>query len=322
MSKRDEILSLVLDGDDPGYVPAAFFLHFPEEFHEGQAAADKHMEYFRFTGMDLVKIQFEQPFPLLDTIEKADDWADMPFYDVDFYHGQIEAVKELVEAADGQALTVVTLYSAFMCAMQTSGPELVSKHLLSHPEAFCKGLEAITESLLVFVNACIDAGVDGFYSSTQGGEDFRFDNKKIFEDYIKPYDLLMWEKLEANCDFNILHVCDYHGKYSDLSTFAEYPGEIVNAPLELTTGPVSAAEITDQFGRPYMGGLDRFGVIAGGSEEDIRETVYDTLDAHPKISILGADCTLPPDTEWENIKTAIEAAHSYERSVVEEDEED
>ena len=320
MSKRDDILGLVLDGKDPGYVPAAFFLHFPEEFHEGQAAADKHMEYFRFTGMDLVKIQFEQAFPVLDSIETADDWADMPYYDHDFFHGQIETVKELVEAADGQALTVVTLYSAFMCAMQTAGTERVTEHLLSDPEAFCKGLEAITENLLVFVNGCIDAGVDGFYSSTQGGEDFRFSDKKIFEDYIKPYDLLMWEKLTANCEFNILHVCDYHGKYSDLSTFAEYPGEIVNAPLELTTGPVSAGEITKLFERPYMGGLDRFGVITTGPEDDIRNAVYDTLDANPEICILGADCTLPPNTEWENIKAAIDAAHSYERNI--DDEED
>ena len=313
MSKREDILDIVMNGENLGYVPAAFFLHFPEEFHEGQAAADKHMQYFRFTGMDLLKIQFEKPFPRLDTIQKPEDWADIPFYDYDYYANQIEAVTELVEAADGQVLTVVTLYSAFMCATHTGSHELVARHLAENPEAFCKGLEAITESLLVFVNACIDAGVDGFYASTQGGEATRFQDKRIFTEYIMPYDLLMWEKLDANCDFNILHVCDYEGKYSDLKPYADYPGEIVNAPLELTSGPISAAEITSIFKRPYMGGLDRFGVIANGPEDAIRDTVYDTLDANPEISILGADCTLPPDTNWEHIKAAIDAAHSYER---------
>ena len=143
------------------------------------------------SGMDFLKIQYEQGFPLVDSIKKPEDWADIPFYDQDFYKGQIDAVTELVEAADGQVLTIVTLYSAFMESVKTVGKELVAQHLLENPDAYCKGLEIITESILVFINACIDAGVDGFYSSTQGREDFRFEDKKLFDDFIKPLPLLV-----------------------------------------------------------------------------------------------------------------------------------
>ena len=313
MSKRDDILDLVLNGEKLDYVPAAFFLHFPEEFKEGQASADKHMEYFKYTGMDFLKIQFEAPFPPVESIQKPEDWADVPFYDREYFQGQIDAVSELVEAADGQVLTVVTLYSAFMGSVRTAGKELVTRHLLENPEAYCKGLEILTESVMVFVNACIDAGVDGFYASTQGREDFRFKDKKIFDDYVKPYDLLMLEKIDADCDFNILHVCDYHGKYADLTPFAEYPGDLVNVPLDLTTGAITAEEARGIFKRPLMGGVDRFGTIVNGPDEAIREMIYDTLDANPDIAVLGADCTLPPDINWDNIKAAIDAAHSYER---------
>ena len=313
MAKRDDILNLVANGENPGYTPAAFFLHFPEEFHGGLASAEKHLEYFRYTGMDILKIQFERKFPRLDTIVKPGDWANMPFYERDFYADQIEAVAELVEAADGQVVIVVTLYSAFMFANHTAGEELVVEHLDTDPEAFCKGLEVITESMLEFVNACIDAGVDGFYSSTQGGEAGRLKDRKHFENYIKPYDLLMWEKLEANCDFNILHVCDYRGKYEDLAAYEEYPGDLVNAPLDLVHGSVGAAEMVDLFKRPFMGGLDRHGIIVNGPEDEIRNEVYDVLDANPDISVLGADCTLPSDIEWEHIKAAVDAAHSYQR---------
>ena len=62
-----------------------------------------------------------------------------------------------------------------------------------------------------------------------------------------------------------------------------------------------------------MGGLDRLGVIVDGPEEAIQQAVYDTLNANPQISVLGADCTLPADIDWDHIKTAIDAAHSYER---------
>ncbi len=313
MSKRDDILSLVLNGESPGYVPAAFFLHFSEEFSGGQAAADKHMEFFRYTGMDFLKIQFERPFPRLESIQKPEDWINFPFYDREYFEDQIEAVRELVEAADGQVLTVVTLYSAFQHSRYAAGLDTVVRHVQENPEAYCKGLEIITESILEFVNACIEAGVDGFYASTQGREESTFSDKKLFDDYIKPYDLLMWEKIDATCDFNILHVCDHHGRYSDLTPFEEYPGDLVNAPLELTTGPVSAAEVRSIFNRPLMGGLDRLGIIVDGPEEAIQGAVYDTLDENPEITVLGADCTVPSETNWDHIKSAIEAAHSYER---------
>ena len=313
MSKRDDILSLVLNGESPGYVPAAFFLHFPEEFKGGQAAADKHMEFFRYTGMDFLKIQFERPFPRLESLKEPKDWADFPYYDRDYFDDQIEAVRELVEAADGQVLTVVTLYSAFQHSRYAAGLDTVIRHVQEDPEAYCKGLEIIAESILVFVNACIDAGVDGFYASTQGREETTFLDKKLFDDYIMPYDLLLWEKIDANCDFNILHVCDHHGRYSDLTPFADYPGDLVNAPLELTTGPISAAEVRSIFNRPLMGGLDRLGIIVDGPEDAIQGAVYDTLDANPEITVLGADCTVPSETNWDNLKAAIDAAHSYER---------
>ena len=38
-------------------VPAAFFLHFDQAYHRGRAAVDKHLEFFRATGMDIVKSQ-------------------------------------------------------------------------------------------------------------------------------------------------------------------------------------------------------------------------------------------------------------------------
>ncbi|MCZ7543837.1 MAG: hypothetical protein M5R40_09995 [Anaerolineae bacterium] len=63
MNKRDVILSLLDPDGRPPYIPAAFFLHFPPGFREGQAAVEKHLEYFRDTGMDFVKIQYERPFP-------------------------------------------------------------------------------------------------------------------------------------------------------------------------------------------------------------------------------------------------------------------
>ncbi len=63
MNKRDAVLNLIEGGSTPGYTPAAFFLHFDPAFHRGQAAVDKHLEFFQATRMDFVKIQYEQRQP-------------------------------------------------------------------------------------------------------------------------------------------------------------------------------------------------------------------------------------------------------------------
>ena len=103
MNKRDVLFSLLDDSAVPPYVPAAFFLHFAPEYHRGQAAVDKHLEYFRYTGMDLVKIQYEQRFPKREDIIESGDWSRMPRYDLDFYQDQLDVVSGLVQAAKQDA---------------------------------------------------------------------------------------------------------------------------------------------------------------------------------------------------------------------------
>src|SRR5687768_7529019 len=80
MNKRDTVLSLLDRTASPDYVPAAFFLHFDQAFHQGQAAIDRHLEFFRYTGMDFVKIQYEQTFPDAAPIRKPEDWTRAPRY--------------------------------------------------------------------------------------------------------------------------------------------------------------------------------------------------------------------------------------------------
>jgi uroporphyrinogen decarboxylase len=309
MNKREVVLSL-LDRTPP-YTPAAFFLHFAKEYHEGQAAVEKHLEYYRYTGMDLVKIQYERTFPPVSDIRKPEDWARMPRYGQDFFDGQLAVVRGLVNAARSEAVIVQTLYSPFMCAGHSTSDSLLTEHLWQEPDQVKKGLEIITDSLLVFVRACIKLGIDGFYASTQGGEASRFTDTDIFETYIKPYDLALMNEANQACPFNILHVCDYQRDYDDFSPFLDYPGQIVNCPLKLGGKPITPKQAAEMFKRPYMGGLERKGVIATGTPDEIGRAVDDVLREAPGRFMLGADCTVPNLTPWANLKTAIDAAHTH-----------
>src|SRR5437870_1101372 len=108
VNKRDRVLSLLNPSVPLPHVPAAFFLHFDPSFHTGQAAVDKHLEFFRHTGMDFVKVQYERTFPRVDSISRPADWANMPFFGEEFFQPQLDVVKGLVRAAKSEALVVVT----------------------------------------------------------------------------------------------------------------------------------------------------------------------------------------------------------------------
>ena len=313
MNKRDLVFNVFDPNSTPGTIPAAFFLHFDPAHHQGQAAIDKHLEYFRYTGMDFVKIQFELPFPRLTEIQKPEDWDKLPFFKLEHYEPMLKVVSGLVKAAKAEAPVILTLYSPYMLTNDMAGAETVTRHIQENPVAYQRGISRMTESLLQFVRECIRLGVDGFYTSTQGGEHGRLIDPDSFNTCIRPYDLAIMNEVNQSCSFNILHVCDYFQPYKDLSRFKDYPGQVVNTSLELVGKETTAQEVTQLFGRPFMGGLERKGVITKGTPEQIRSAVVKAIENAPERYILGADCTVLPDTSWENLKIAIQTAHDYRR---------
>jgi uroporphyrinogen decarboxylase len=310
MNLREAMLGRAENRGTPGRVPAAFFLHFDPAFHRGQAAVDKHMEYFRATGMDFVKIQYEHPFPRMPQITKPEHWSTIPRLDAEYFSDPLEVVAGIVKAVKKEAMVVVTLYSAVMQAAHATSRDLVTEHLQQDPVRTAKGLEIIDEGILLFVRECVKRGVDGFYASTQGGEAGRFTDPQLFTRYIKPVDLVVMNECNRLCPFNILHVCDYNGLYDDLAPYLDYPGQIVNCGTRLRSRTHTPRELSKMFGRPFMGGMDRHGILVSGTKEQIQAEVKRVIrDALPSF-VLGADCTVPSDIALINLKTAIETAHA------------
>jgi uroporphyrinogen decarboxylase len=311
MNKRDVVLSLVDRSAKLPYIPAAFFLHFDPQFHRGQPAIDKHLDFFRYTGMDFVKIQYEHRFPSLPGIQRPEDWAKIPAYGKEFFDEPVKVVEGLVKAAGHEALVLVTLYSPFMIAGHAVENDIRDQHMQENPQAVKAGMEAVTESVMTFVKECIRVGVDGFYASTQGNESHRFSDPAIFQECVKPYDLAIMNEINRGCRFNILHICDYHDSYKNLTPFLEYPGHVVNCNLHLDGTQINASEVENLFGRPFMGGLDRKGILATGNPKQVKAEVNTVLASAPSRFILAADCTVPSSTDWNNLRTAIETAHQH-----------
>ena len=209
-----------------------------------------------------------------------------------------------------EALVLCTLYSPFMCAGQTRGRAVLARHIEEDGEAVRgagnhhgkpPGLRPRVPKL----------GVDGFYTSTQGGEKRTFRDPAIFGKYIVPCDLRLMKEIDARAPST---------SSTSATTRPRTPNSPPSSPTRatssiaprLTTGDVTLRDLARLFGRPIMGGMDRQGVINTGTDEEIRKAAKAVLSEAPGQFVLGADCTVP-NARWEGLCTAIETAHAWRR---------
>jgi uroporphyrinogen decarboxylase len=79
--------------------------------------------------------------------------------------------------------------------------------------------------------------------------------------------------------------------------------------VKLSDRQISPLEITKLFKRPFMGGLDRHGVISTGTPAQAEGEIRRVVKNSTRPFILGADCTVDADTNWDRLKHAISVAH-------------
>lgn len=307
MNKVERVRA-ALSGAAVDRVPAGFWFHFPPQQATGDASVRAHLDYYRASGVDYLKVMNEHPYDAGVTISNPADWRKLrpaPLATSRFYREQLDELKAIVDAIGGECLVISTVFNPFAAANHTSG-NLVTEHMRADPEATNEGLAAIAQSLAWFADACIEAGASGIYFSAQGGEHDRFDGE-TFDRYIRPHDLTVLDVVRNRGEFNLLHLCRDRIR---LEAYADYPAHAVN--WAVTKHDLTMSQARGLFRRTLVGGMDDRGVIVSGPEPAIREAVHRVIDeAGTRSFILGADCTLPTDVPIAHIRTAVEATADY-----------
>lgn len=302
MNKVERVRAAVA-GEKVDRVPAGFWFHFTPDKHHGKASVQAHLDYYRESNVDFLKVMNEHPYRANVDIASPADWRRLrpaPLSS-DFYQKQLDEVKMILDEIQDEALVLVTIFGPFRSGNNTSGDK-VTDHLKADPLAVSQGLEAIAESLADFAVALIDAGAAGIYYSSQGGEQDRFTEFEFLQ-YIKPHDLTVLNAIEDKGEFNLLHICK---DYIRLPLYADYPGHVVN--WAATKHNMSLREGRMLFKRTICGGMDDRGVMVNGSKQQIQAEVKKVIDDFGTEGfILGADCTLPTDINVANIRAAVDA---------------
>lgn len=301
-------LRTVLAGELPDRVPASFWFHFPDTQAHGQESVRAHLSFYRQANLDFLKIMNEHPYRVETEIKYPNDWRKLKPAPLSssFFQAQLDEIKMITDELQGECLTTTTIFNPFSSGNHTSG-RLVTEHLKTDPESVGVGLSTIAESLAEFAVACLDAGADGIYFSSQGGEADRFE-EQAFLKYVKPHDLMVLNAVKDKGELNIVHIC---GDNVRLHLYCNYPGTVFNWAVTKSNN-LSLNSGKNLLNRPILGGLDDRGVIVNSSPQEIETAVHQIIrSVGPRNLIIGADCTLPTDIKIDNIRAAIEATASF-----------
>jgi uroporphyrinogen decarboxylase len=303
MNKIERVRA-ALAGREVDHVPAGFWFHFPAEKAHGAASVKAHLDFYRDSGVDFLKVMNEHPYEPGLPIRTASDWRRIrpaPLASP-FFQELLDELKRIVDAIGHECLVITTIRNPLQANGKDTAGRLATEHLKEDPEAVSAGLAAITESLVQFALACLEAGAVGIYYSAKGGEEGRL-SEEDFLRYVLPHDYAFLSAIRARGEMNVLHIC---GEQVRLRHYADCPSHVVNWAVGKNNLPI--AEARKVFGRPILGGMNNRGVIVNGPDSAIRAAVHEVVQAAESGPLLlGADCTLPTSIDVRNIRIAVEA---------------
>jgi uroporphyrinogen decarboxylase len=305
MNKIERVRA-ALNGEPVDRVPASFWFHFPSDQIAGHAMAQAHLDYYRKADPDFLKVMNDNRHPVIgvEEIRRPRDWRKIKPAPLssDAYQGELDGVREILDAIGDEALVVVTVFNPYVMGNYMSNRQ-VTEHLRADPESVSAGLAVVAESLAEFSQAIIQAGAAGIFFSAQGSEKNRF-SREQFETYIQPHDLIVLEAAqEAGATFNLLHIC---GNNLRLDAYANYPAHAANwGPQHDNPSLREGQEILD---RTIIGGVDERGPIVDGPRAAIEAEVQASVRAIGTTGfMIGAGCTVPDDVPVEHLIWAREA---------------
>lgn len=317
MTKRERVLA-VIAGREPDAIPSSFSLHFPQELKAGEAGIKAHLDFFKETDTDIIKIMNENQTPSISGISRPDDWNKVPTYTRHdaFITTQADFVKRIRDSYQEDALCLCTIHGICASMVHPMRPQyqdlydiraIQLAHYRANPRVYLDATKRIAESQCYMVEEVLKAGADGIYYAALGGEKNIYTDEE-FATALKPYDLQIMNVCKEMGKPVVLHMCK---KDLAIERFKDYAGSCDIVNWGIYENGISMEEGMKMFpGKTIMGGLaNRSGVLVDGTGQELIDAVHHIVkEMEGKKFILGADCTLPTAIPYSRIKTAVMAA--------------
>ncbi len=287
MTPRERVTT-VLKGGMPDRTPFCFWYHFHLKPPTGPGMAKAELDFFHAYRPDIWKVMHDIDYEDSEIVNTIDDWAKLRSMDghTGNFGKQAETIKLIVDQQDEDVHVINTVFNTYRYANKCCGEELLD-HLRKDPTKVQKGLEAITDSLVSFVEALKDVGADGIYFALHGAST-DMATPMEYSGHFLEHDLRVLEAAKG-CPLVILHPHSYETLYFDM--VKDLPAHVL-CWSDRAAGP-SLREIRETHKGCLMGGID---------ETKIAERTPDQIKAEGRGAIeqmrgtpfiLAPGCSVP-----------------------------
>jgi len=217
-------------------------------------------------------------------------------------------VRGLVNHYRGDVPVIATLFTPLTWLQeltQSTRPEPILAFLRQHPQAVRHALDAVLQTNLNFLDALLDAGIDGIFLATQFARSDLLSAEE-FHAFCRPYDEALLNHVKGKTWFNILHI---HGEHHLL--FEPYLNSPVQAfnwenvpygvPDEQRTRVADLRARTDKV---LIAGIDQQQdfYVGGGNREAVKARLEQRLtqlreESGDRQIIFAPGCALPLDSD-------------------------
>ena len=332
MSKYDLIEETFL-GNLGEQIPLSLWKHHPVVDRTPEGLAQAEIDFHKLFDHDLMKISFFGHYPCIDfgctavydgetsgsttltsaAINDVSGWETLEPLDVNSGElgNQIRAVELIQKYAHGVVPTMATVFDPAMVADKISDKNL-TKYADEHPEILKGALDIITDVMVDFARATIDAGADGIFLASQHSTQSSVTDAQ-YKEFVYPYDLKLITRLRGKAKFIVLHL---HAREENeeirFDKIAKTPGvDAIN--WEDQSSALSLKQGKKRFRGATLGGIDHNGIFRTGSPEEAQKQVLDAMaEAGPDRLIIAPGCVITVDTPEENLVAVRDAVRSVD----------
>ena len=292
--------------------PYAFWRHFPDVDRSAAALAQSTLRFHERYGSDFLKVTPTGGYAVEDwgcvesdevapdghrpcarhAVTSFDDWKKIRPLRLEStgWGAHLETILRCVVDRRADCSTLPTIFSPLSLARKLSG-ERLNYDLKENPQAVTDALEAITETILTFADACFLEGAEGiFYSVMAASTDLHTEDE--YRRFGEPYDRRVLEHVRPKSKLTVLHC---HGSNLMFDVLAALPAHAWNWD-DRRAGP-SLRDAQRHVPGAVIGGLDQWGALRDGTPDAASAEAQDALaQTGGRGVILGAGCVLPSQT--------------------------
>jgi uroporphyrinogen decarboxylase len=292
--------------------PYAFWRHFPDVDRSPAALAQSTLRFHERYGSDFLKVtpaggyavedwgcvESDQVMPdghrpcARHAISAPEDWKKIRPVKMEStgWATHLETIIRCVVDRRADCPAMPTVFSPLSLARKLSGDRL-NYDIAENPQAVTDALDAITETILAFADACFREGAEGFFYSVQAASTV-FHTVEEYLRFGEPHDRRILEAVRPKSKLTILHC---HGEHLMFDRLAALPAHAWNWD-DRRAGP-SLEDGKARVSGAVIGGLNQWETLKEGPPEKAKAEAEDAIAQTGGTGlILGAGCVLVSDS--------------------------